>query len=146
MGTPSGRQLVGQAEQQLLAVAQMGLLDVDAAVGHDAVDDLDRPGALGSAGEELAADGVAHVVREQIEAVDAERGDEGRGDVGLQRHGVVAVGLGREPVAEHVEQQDPTAGAQAVEDGGVVEGRRREAVEDEERGVLLGAERRRRRR
>ena len=70
----------------------------------------------------------------------AERGHEGGGDVGLQRHGVGAVGLGRQPVAEHVEEEDAPARPQAVEDGGVVERRRREAVQDQERLVALGAD------
>ena len=62
IGTPVGQQLVGEAEQQQLAVGQVGLLDVDAPVRHDAAGDLDRPGALGPPGQELAPDGVAHVV------------------------------------------------------------------------------------
>ena len=143
IGIALGQPLVGQPEQQLLTVGQVGLLDVDAPVGQTRCVDLDRPGALGPAGQQLAADGVAHVVGEQGEAVDAELGHEGRRDVRLQRHGVVPVGLGREAVAQHVEQQHAAPGAQPVEDGGVVERRRGEAVEHQQGRVPLGTDGRR---
>ena len=95
-----GRQLlVGQAEEELLPVGQMGLLDVDAAVGEDPPDDLDRPGPLGPAGQQLAPDGVADVVGEEGEAGEAQLVHEGRHHVGLQGQGVGQIGLGREPVA-----------------------------------------------
>ena len=135
---PRREELVGEAEQQLLAVGQVGLLDVDAPVGHDAARHLHRPGALRAAGEQLATDGVAHVVGEQGQPFDAEGGHVGGGDVGLQRHRIGAVGLGREPVADHVEQHHPPPRPQAVEHGGVVERRRREPVEDEQGHVALG--------
>ena len=74
--------------------------------------DVDRPGALGPAGQELAADRVAHVVGEQGQAIDPEVGHEGGRDVGLEGHRVVAVGLGGEAVAEHVEEEDAAVPAQ----------------------------------
>ena len=132
--------LVGQPEQELLAVGEVGLVDVDAAVGDDPPRHLDGPGALGAPGQQLAADGVAHVVGEQGQAIDPQRRDEGGGHVGLQRHGVGPVGLGRQPVPEHVEEDDAPAGPQPVEHGGIVERRGREAVEDQQRLVALGAD------
>ena len=143
IGHARRQHLVGQAEQELLAVGQMGLVDVDAAVGEDAPGHLDRPRPLGAPGQELAADGVTHVVGEQGQAIDPERGDEGGGHVGLQRHGVGAVGLGRQPVPDHVEEHDTPSRPEAVEHGGVVERRRGEAMEDEQRLVAFGADGRR---
>ncbi len=93
--------------------------------------------------QELATDRVAHVVAEQGQALDPERGDERSGHVGLQRHGIGPVGLGGQPVPDHVEEQDTTPGPQAVEDGGVVERRGREAVQDQQGLVTLGADGRR---
>ena len=67
---------VGEAEEQLLARGQVRHLDVDAAVGQHPLRDVDRPVAVDVAGEELAADGVAHVVGEQRELAQAELGGE----------------------------------------------------------------------
>ena len=69
---PSGRDLVGQRQQQLLAVGELGHLDVDAAVGHDATGRPRRPTSpRGCRAQQLAADGVAHVVGQQGEPVEA---------------------------------------------------------------------------
>ena len=93
-----GRQLlVGEAEEELLPIGQMGLLYVDAAVGDDTPGDLDRPGPLGAAGQQLATDGVADIVGEQGEAADAQLGHEGRDHVGLQGQGVGQSGLAESP-------------------------------------------------
>jgi hypothetical protein len=116
---------------------------IDAPVGQHALGHLDRPRAFRTPGKELAADGIAHVVREQGEAFDAQCGHEGGGHVRLQRNGVGPVGLGGQPVPGHVEQQDPPPVPQAVEHGGVVEGRRREPVQDEEGCMSFGADGRR---
>ncbi len=138
MGTPSGSNSSGRLKQQLLAVGEVSLLDVDAPVGDHPARHLHRPGPLGAAGEQLAADRVAHVVGEQRQTVDSQCGHVGGGDVGLERHGVGPVGLGREPVAQHVEQEHPAPRSQAVEHGRVVERRGREAVEHQQRRVALG--------
>ena len=124
-----GRQLlVGEAEEELLPIGQMGLPYVDAAVGEDTPDDLDRPGPLGAAGQQLATDGVADIVGEQGEAADAQLVHEGGHHVGLQGQGVGKIGFGREPVTEPVEEKEATSVAQRVEHGGEVERRRGEAV------------------
>ena len=102
---------------------------------------LDRPRALELAGEQLAADGVTHVVAQQREPVDAERLREGDDDVGLFGERVPLVGLGRQAVAEEVEQQHPARAAQVVEHRGEVVRRAREAVQDEQRLVDLRLER-----
>ena len=60
-----GQSLVGQGEQQLLAGAQVGHGDVDAAVGQDPASQPYRPSAFDLAGQELATDGVADVMGQQ---------------------------------------------------------------------------------
>ena len=127
----------------MLAVGQVGLVDVDAPVREHALGDLDRPRPLGPPGQQLAADGVAHVVSEEGQAFDPERGHEGGGHVRLQRYRIGAVGLGGQPVPDHVEQQDPPPLPQAVEHGGVVERRRREPVQHQEGCMAFGADGRR---
>ena len=99
--------------------------------------------AVGIAREQLAADGVAHVVGEQRELAQAELGGERGDDVGLRGERVRDVGLRGEAVPEEVEQADAPVRAQAVEHEVEVERRGREAVEDQERLVALLAERRR---
>ena len=102
-----GRELfVGQAEEQLLAGRQVGLFQVDAAVGDDATGHLDgRPCAVGPPGQQFAADGVTDVMGEQGEPGDPPLRHEGHGQIGLEGHGVVQVRLGREPVPETIEQE-----------------------------------------
>ena len=58
-------------------------------------------------------------------------------DVGLLEQRVGLVGLGRQPVAEHVEQHHPLLGSERVEDVAPVEGAAREAMEDEQRRPAL---------
>ena len=137
-GDALGQELVGQPEQHLLAVGQMGLRNVDAAVGDDPLRQVHGPRALGPPGQQLTTDGVTHVVGEQGQAVDSQCGNVGGGDVGLERHGVGAVGFCREPVAEHVEQEHTTTGPQAVEHGGIVERGSGEPVQHQERRVAFG--------
>ncbi len=96
--------------------------------------------ALELAGQQLAAHGVPHVVGQEPQAVHARRPiEEGHGHVGLEREGVGPVGLLRQPVAEHVEEQDPAVGGQPVDHAVEVERRGGEAVEDEQRRLQLGA-------
>ena len=122
MGNPGIQLLVGEAEQHLLAVGQMSLLDVDAAVGQHPTSDLDGPCPLLASGQQLTADGVTHVMGQQRETLDAERSHERARDIGLRGHGVVLVRLVGEPEPEIVEEEHPTAGSQRIEDGGIVDG------------------------
>ena len=91
-------------------------------------------------GQQLAADGVTHVVGEEGQSFDAQRGHECGGHVRLQGNRIGPVGLGGQPVPDHVEQQDPAPVPQAVEHGGVVERRRREPVQDQEGCMAFGAD------
>ena len=103
--------------------------------------DLDRPRAVELAGQQLAADGVAHVVGEQREPVDPERGGERHDDVRLFGERVGLVGLRRQPVPEEVEEEHATRAPQVVEHGSEVVRRAGEPVQDEQRLVALLLER-----
>ena len=102
---------------------------------------VDRPRAVELARQQLATDGVAHVVGEQREPFDPELGDERHDDVRLLGERVRLVGLRREPVAEEVEQEHAAGAAQIVEHRGEVVRRAREPVEHEQRFVPLRLER-----
>ena len=78
-------------------------------VRHDAAGDLDVPRTSGVAGQELAADGVAHVVGQQGEPGEPRRGDHALNDVRLQRDRVRRIRLRGEAAADHVHQHDPAA-------------------------------------
>ena len=133
--------LVGQREQELLARAEMGHLDVDAAVGQHPARHVDRPRAVELPGQQLTPDGVTHVVAEERQLLDTQRVGERDHEVGLLRDPVGLVGLVGEPVPEQVEQQDPPVPPEVVEHVAEVERRAREAVEHEQRRFELGLER-----
>ena len=76
----------------------------------DPVGHLDVPGPLELAGQELAPDGVADVVGEQPEPVDAQVGEQGHGHVGLAGQPVGAVGLGRQAEARGSRTGPPGGG------------------------------------
>ena len=143
IGIPAGSTSSGRPRSICWPLVRCACVDVDAPVGHDALRDLHRPGALGPPCQQLAADGVAHVVGQQGQAVHAELGHVGGREVGLQRHGVRPVGFGGQPVAEKVEQEDAPPRPEPVEHGGVVERRRGEAVQNQQGRVLLGPDGRR---
>ena len=86
-----------------------------------------RPFAVEVAGEQFAADGVAHVVGEEGEGVEVPFGGQGHHHVGLLGDGEGDVGLVGEAVPEQVEQHDATVLGQGREGGPEVERRRREA-------------------
>ena len=72
-GASSGSRSVGQLEEEALPGAELGQLDVDAAVGHHRSVISTVPAALELAGQQLPADGVAHVVGQQGQPVHAQR-------------------------------------------------------------------------
>ncbi len=109
-GVSSDSRWSGSPSSTQLARTELGQLDVDAAVGQGPVGDLHVPFPFEVAGQELAADRVPHVMGQQAEPVHPELGDQGHGQVGLDGHGVGEVRLVRQPVAEHVEEQDPPVG------------------------------------
>ena len=71
VGTDDVVALVGQRQQELLARRELGHLDVDRAVGEHPALDREAERAVEVAGQHLAAHGVAHVVGEQRDPVDA---------------------------------------------------------------------------
>ena len=93
------------------------------------------------AGEDLAADGVAHVVRDERDITEPGFARGRLHDVGLLEQRVRLIGLGRQPVAEHVEHDDAPPRAQHVELVLPVVAARREAVQHEH-GLGLLADRR----
>ena len=101
-----GDRLVGQRLQQLLTVAQLHQMHVDAAVRDDPASHAEAQVAVDAAREELAADGVAEIVRQEVDLVDAQRGDDRLDRVGHREDRVRAVGLGREPEPRVVEEHD----------------------------------------
>ena len=128
-------------EQELLAGRQVRHLDVDAAVREHARFDREIELTLEVAREELAADGVAHVVRQQHDGLEPRVAGDLRGLIGVPADAVADVGLGGEPEAEEVEQHDAAFSAERREHGPPVERTRGEPVQDEERrapGVALG--------
>ena len=98
---------------------------------------VDGPRTLELPGQQLAPDGVAHVVAQERELVDADGIGERDDDVGLLGEGVRLVGLVGQPVPEQVEQQDPPVPAQVVEHVAEVERRAREPVQHEQRRLEL---------
>ena len=67
--------LVGQGLEQPLAGAELHQVHEECPVGQHSVGDLDGPGALELAGQELAPDRVADVVGQEPDAVDPEVGE-----------------------------------------------------------------------
>jgi MFS family permease len=127
-----GKSFVGEPEQQLLAVGELGHVDVDGAVGEDAPAHLEGERPIEAARQDLPANGVTHVVGDQYDLVEPQVADDRRDQIGLLEEGVVLVGLIGEPVPEQVEQHDAAAAREAVQDAVPIVRRGRETVEDED--------------
>ena len=116
----------------------MGHGDVDAPVGDDPLGHRDRPATLELAGQQLAADGVAQVVGQQRGLGQAHVGRVRGHHVGFEVQAVREVRLGRQAVAQEVEEVHPPAGRQRTDHPAEVERRGREPVEDEQGLSALG--------
>jgi pimeloyl-ACP methyl ester carboxylesterase len=136
---PVGQPLVGQREQELLPVGEVGHVDVDGAVREDAARHLEREGPVEAAGEELSADRVAHVVGEQRHRVEPEVAGDRLDQVRLVEERIALVGLVRQAEAEEVGQHHAATAREAIEDAVPVVRRGRKAVQHEDGPVVAVA-------
>jgi pimeloyl-ACP methyl ester carboxylesterase len=137
---PVGQLLVGQREQELLPVGEVGHVDVDGAVREDAARHLEREGPVEAAGEELSAHRVAHVVGEQRDLVEPEVAADRLDQVCLVEERVALVGLVRQAEAEQVGQHHPAAPRETVEDAVPVVRRSRKAVQHQDGPSVVAAD------
>ena len=138
---PSGNASSGSAEEELLAVGELHEVHVDRAVREHAARHVEAQVAVDLPREDLAADGVTHVVRDERDVAQARAPARTPRHVGLREQRVRRVGLRRQAVADHVEHHDAPPRAQHVELVLPVVAARREAVQHECRLGFLGGRR-----